>query len=337
VLVDREMWAKIVLNLLSNALKFTFTGGITVRLRAVEGEAVLEVEDTGVGIAPEHQGKLFARFSRVTGSVSRSYEGSGIGLALVSDLAAAHGGHVAVRSTLARGSTFTVAVPLGRDHLPAEQVLDAGSDGVDDSEDDASRRARGFLAEALRWGTGPAAVVPTQSGAPSQDRATVLVADDNADMRDYIVGMLRGSYRVLAASDGLEALELARHHAPDLVLSDVMMPRLDGFALMRALRDDPLTARTPVVLVSARAGEEATVEGLEAGADDYLVKPFSGRELLARVKANLELERVRRSRRDVEASRRLLDDAQRLAGLGSWEIDVETGAIRASQELARQL
>ncbi len=116
-----------------------------------------------------------------------------------------------------------------------------------------------------------------------------------------------------------------------------MMPRLDGFALMHALRDDPLTARTPVVLVSARAGEEATVEGLEAGADDYLVKPFSGRELLARVKANLELERVRRSRREVEASRRLLDEAQRLAGLGSWEIDVETRAVRASQELARQL
>jgi PAS domain S-box-containing protein len=156
-------------------------------------------------------------------------------------------------------------------------------------------------------------------------------------MRDYIVGMLRGSYDVLAAGDGQEALELARRRAPDLVLSDVMMPRLDGFGLLRALRDDPLTARTPVVLLSARAGEEATVEGLEAGADDYLVKPFSGRELLARVKANLELERVRRSRHDLEASGRLLDEAQRLAGLGSWELDVVTGALTASRELSRQL
>jgi signal transduction histidine kinase/DNA-binding response OmpR family regulator len=337
VLVDREMWAKIVLNLLSNALKFTFNGGITVRLRAQQGEARLEVEDTGVGIAREHQGQLFGRFSRVSGAASRSHEGSGIGLALVSDLAAAHGGGVAVRSTLGHGTTFTVRVPLGRDHLPAGQILDAGSQTADLSEEDASRRARGFLAEALRWNTEPGAAGTGPAPASVDGRATVLVADDNADMRDYIVGMLRGSYEVLAARDGQEALDLARDHAPDLVLSDVMMPRLDGFALLHALRDDPLTARTPVVLVSARAGEEATVEGLEAGADDYLVKPFSGRELLARVKANLELERVRRSRREVEASRRLLDEAQRLAGLGSWEIDVETGAVRASQELARQL
>jgi signal transduction histidine kinase/DNA-binding response OmpR family regulator/anti-sigma regulatory factor (Ser/Thr protein kinase) len=342
VLVDREMWAKIVLNLLSNALKFTFTGGITVRLRAgrdgrAADEAVLEVEDTGVGIAPEHQGTLFARFSRVAGAVSRSHEGSGIGLALVSDLTAAHGGRVGVRSAPGEGSTFSVAVPLGRDHLPAGQVVDAGSAGADGSDEDTTRRARGFLAEAMRWSAGPAPVAAGAPGEPADDRPTVLVADDNADMRDYIVGMLQGSYHVLAARDGQEALEVARAHAPDLVLSDVMMPRLDGFALLRALRDDPLTARTPVVLLSARAGEEATVEGLEAGADDYLVKPFSTRELLARVKANLELERVRRSRRDIEASRRLLDEAQRLAGLGSWQIDVATGAVTASQELARQL
>ncbi len=337
VLVDREMWAKIVLNLLSNALKFTFGGGITVRLRGRGDEAVLEVEDSGVGIAPEHQGALFTRFSRVPGTVSRSHEGSGIGLALVADLAAAHGAHVAVHSTPGEGSTFTVAVPLGREHLPAGQVVDAGSTGRDRLEEDTSRRARGFLAEALRWSTGPASGSGAEGTEPVEGRPAVLVADDNADMRSYIVGMLQGSYEVIPAADGQEALELARDRAPDLVLSDVMMPRLDGFALLRALRDDPLTARTPVVLLSARAGEEATVEGLEAGADDYLVKPFSGRELMARVKANLELERVRRSRRDVEASRRLLDQAQRLAGLGSWELDVATGAITASGELARQL
>ncbi len=170
VLIDREMWAKIVLNLLSNALKFTFSGGITVRLRAshddrLDGEAVLEVEDTGVGIASEHQGKLFTRFSRVAGAASRSHEGSGIGLALVSDLAAAHGGHVAVRSVLAQGSTFTVAVPLGRDHLPADQVLDAAGDDTDGTQVDPSRRARGFLAEALRWGNDPAAAGTSEADA----------------------------------------------------------------------------------------------------------------------------------------------------------------------------
>ncbi len=137
--------------------------------------------------------------------------------------------------------------------------------------------------------------------------------------------------------DGVDGLELARREAPDLVLSDVMMPRLDGFGLLRALREDPLTAQVPVVLLSARAGEEATVEGLDAGADDYLAKPFSGRELLARVRANLELDRVRRTRRNLERSQELLDQAQRLARVGSWELDLATGAITASEEFVRQM
>jgi DNA-binding response OmpR family regulator/anti-sigma regulatory factor (Ser/Thr protein kinase) len=174
-------------------------------------------------------------------------------------------------------------------------------------------------------------------GAPDAERAAVLVVDDNADMRDYIGALLADRYDVLTAADGLAGLELAQKKAPDLVLSDVMMPRLDGFGLLAALRSDPLTSRTPVVLLSARAGEEATVEGLEAGADDYLIKPFSARELLARVQANLELERVRRSRQEIERSRTLLDQAQRLARVGSWEVDLGTGSLTASDELLRQV
>ncbi|MGZ4612368.1 MAG: SpoIIE family protein phosphatase [Kineosporiaceae bacterium] len=367
--VDREMWAKIVLNLLSNALKFTFEGGIAARLREVDGLAVLAVEDTGIGIAPEQQGRLFNRFSRVPGATSRSHEGSGIGLALVAELAAAHGGRVSVDSEPGRGSSFTVAVPMGVDHLPPEQVvgdlLTAGGrptapqDGG--SREAAGRHARGFLAEAMRWtggldrraaaaggadgaGAGAAAGADADGrrgldprGETSNAPATVLVVDDNADMRDYIAGLLTGRYDVITAPDGRAALELVHEKAPDLVLSDVMMPRLDGFGLLAALRADPLTARTPVVMLSARAGEEATVEGLEAGADDYLVKPFSARELLARVQANLELERVRRSRREIERSRALLDQAQRLARVGSWEVDVATGSVTASDELMRQV
>src|SRR3954471_5406261 len=344
------MWAKIVLNLLSNAVKFTLTGGVTVRLREDGGEAVLEVEDTGVGVPAEAQATLFRRFSRVAGADARSFEGSGIGLALVADLAAVRGGRMGMRSTAGAGSTFTVVVPLGRDHLPADQVAEAPR-----PDDDAGRRARGYLAEALRWtvhqdgaepaaaaGNGVLAVGAAGTGqapgaAHDGDRPRVLVADDNSDMRDYIAGLLGGDYEVLVAADGEAALELARSQAPDLVLSDVMMPRLDGFGLLRALRADPLTSRTPVVLVSARAGEEATGEGLDAGADDYLVKPFSGRELVARVRANVELERVRRSRRDLERSQTLLDQTQRLARIGSWEIDVETRAVRASNEFAHQV
>ena len=231
VYVDREMWAKIVLNLLSNAVKFTFSGGITVRLAAAGGEAVLEVEDTGVGIPPEAQAGLFQRFTRVAGAAARSFEGSGIGLALVADLAALHGGRVGLRSAPGAGSTFTVAVPLGAAHLPAAQVEAPSADG------DAGRYARGYLAEALRWtareasGAGargaevpssgvaangvPAAdaVVPGQAGAESAGaagRPEVLVVDDNADMRDYVAGLLAPHYDVTAAGDGEAALALAR-------------------------------------------------------------------------------------------------------------------------------
>ncbi|MCW2778500.1 MAG: histidine kinase [Frankiales bacterium] len=329
--VDREMWAKIVLNLLSNALKFTFEGGITVRLDAVDGSARLVVSDTGTGIPEDQQAGLFGRFVRVAGARSRSHEGSGIGLALVADLAAAHGGTVEVESAPGRGSAFTVCVPLGSEHLPADQLVDAPVE----APDTADRTARGFLAEALRWLTGG------RTGGRERSRGTgrpvVLVVDDNADMRDYVARLLAADHEVLTASDGQQGLELARQEAPDLVLSDVMMPVLDGFGLLHALREDPLTAQVPVVLLSARAGEEATVEGLDAGADDYLAKPFSGRELLARVRANLELERVRRTRRDLERSQTLLDQAQRLARVGSWELELASGAITASEEFARQL
>ncbi|MCW2608666.1 MAG: histidine kinase [Frankiales bacterium] len=333
--VDREMWAKIVLNLLSNALKFTFDGGISVRLDAVDGAARLQVRDTGTGIPAEQQDALFARFTRVAGAASRSHEGSGIGLALVADLAAAHGGTVAVESAPGEGSTFTVSVPLGTAHLPQEQLV-TPEPTPEGEEGTAGRTARGFLAEAMRWLSGRAREQIEQPREPGA-KPVVLVVDDNADMRDYVARLLAADHEVLTARDGQEGLEAARRASPDLVLSDVMMPRLDGFGLLAALRADPLTAQVPVVLLSARAGEEATVEGLDAGADDYLVKPFSGRELLARVRANLELERVRRTRVDLQRSQELLDQAQRLASVGSWELEPSTGSVRASAEFHRQL
>jgi signal transduction histidine kinase/DNA-binding response OmpR family regulator len=332
VYVDREMWAKIVLNLVSNALKFTFEGGVTVRLEAEPGGARLTVADTGIGIAEDELPRLFERFHRVAGARSRSYEGSGIGLALVAELAELHGGGASVTSRRDKGSTFSVRVPFGSAHLPEADVR-RESDGAISVR----QQAEGFLVEAMRWlgaggngdGAGP--------NGPGSDAPHVLVVDDNADMRDYIASLLSGEYAVETAPDGVAALEQARARPPDLVLTDVMMPHLDGFGLLGALQADPATMGVPVIMLSARAGEEGTIEGLQAGADDYLIKPFAARELLARVAANLELDRVRRTGDQLRRSQDMIDQAQRLARVGSWEIDLATGAITGSPELGRIL
>jgi PAS domain S-box-containing protein len=289
VYVDRSMWEKIVLNLLSNALKFTLDGSVGVTLRAEAGAAVLRVADTGVGVPATEMSRLFERFHRVHRPKARSMEGSGIGLALVQELVALQGGTVSVTSTVDVGSTFTVTVPLGREHLPPEQVFPAATDR------DPHAAAEPFAAEALRWLPDSDPVDPAPDTDPmSAELSRVLVVDDNADMRDYLRRLLSGRYQVQTVGDGRAALEAVRTDVPDLVLADVMMPESDGIELVAALRADPLTAPVPVVLLSARAGQEASVEGLAAGADDYLVKPFSSAELLARVDSHVRLGRVRR-------------------------------------------
>jgi PAS domain S-box-containing protein len=329
--VDRDLWAKIVLNLLSNALKFTFTGGVTVHLHAEDHEAVLTVTDSGTGIPPAELPHLFERFHRVHGAASRTHEGSGIGLALVSELAGLHGGHVSVDSELGLGSTFTVRIPLGADHLAGATVERAG----DESTTSASPDSAAFFGEALHLAEeARREETPTPPPAP-RDAPRVLVVDDNADIRHYVVNLLAQDYQVDTAVDGVEGLAKARESVPDLVLTDVMMPRMDGFELLAALQSDPLTLGVPVVMLSARAGEEGMLEGLDAGADDYLIKPFTGRELTARVRANLELDRARRVRRQLERGRSLLDQAQRLARVGSWEVDLGSGALEVSDEFLR--
>ncbi|MGW5582165.1 SpoIIE family protein phosphatase [Micromonospora chokoriensis] len=297
VYIDRGMWEKIILNLLSNALKFTFDGAIRVRLRAEQGRAVVTVVDTGIGVPAEEMPRLFERFHRIDNARSRSNEGSGIGLALVRELVGLQGGDVSADSTVGQGTTFTIGLPFGSGHLPPGTVASGG-------EHDVSAAAEPFVEEALRWlPQDPSGGTPTEVAGRSgwetttdvrPGSARVLVADDNADMREYLSRLLRAAgYRVEAVNDGHLALQAARAHQPDLVVSDVMMPGLDGLQLVAALRAEPRTAGTPVLLLSARAGQEASIEGLEAGADDYLVKPFAAAELLARVRTNVTLARLR--------------------------------------------
>jgi signal transduction histidine kinase/CheY-like chemotaxis protein len=297
VWVDRDMWEKIVLNLVSNAFKFTLDGAIAVRVGRENGHAVLRIADTGIGIPAHELPRIFDRFHRIEGARGRTHEGTGIGLALVQDLTRLHGGTVSVESTPRVGTTFTVAVPLGTDHLPpdrlrAERPMVSTAIG-----------AHPYVEEAMRWlrsDDAPAeleSVLPGEQPAPAETevkRATVLLVDDNADMRDYVQRLLAPQYQVRTAADGAEALASMRADPPDLLLSDVMMPRLDGFGLVREIRADPALAHLPVILLSARAGEESSIEGLEAGADDYLIKPFSARELLARVTANVKTAELRR-------------------------------------------
>ena len=299
--VDREMWEKIVLNLLSNAFKFTFDGAITVALRAAGPRVDLSVGDTGTGIPARELPHLFERFHRVRDARGRTHEGSGIGLALVQELVKLHGGTAAVTSELGRGSTFTVTIPFGHAHLPADRI------GATRTMTSTALGAAPFVEEALRWL--PEEITPDvaePSTAPIATRGErILLADDNADMRDYVRRLLGQHWIVEAVGDGRAALEAARARRPDLVLTDVMMPHLDGVALLRGLRASAATRNVPVILLSARAGEASRVEGLEAGADDYLVKPFSARELIARVNAHLELARVRREMVDREQVARL--------------------------------
>jgi PAS domain S-box-containing protein len=301
VYLDRGMWEKVIFNLLSNALKFTFDGAVTVTVRAEPDHAVVTVSDTGVGIPGHEIPRLFERFHRIENTRARSNEGSGIGLALVKELIGLHGGGISATSTENRGTTFTVRLPFGHAHLPAGALV-AG-----DGTATVSATADPFLHEALRWlpsnpddeerpheEVTPGASIERAPGTGRGLPAKVLIADDNADMRGYLTRLLRGAgHRVSAVTDGQAALEAARTEPPDILVSDVMMPRLDGLQLVTALRGDARTAGVPVLLLSARAGQEASIEGMAAGADDYLVKPFSAAELLARVQANVELARLR--------------------------------------------
>ena len=349
VYVDRDMWEKIVLNLLSNALKFTFEGEVDLTLKPVDGAVELRVRDTGVGIPEEHRERMFERFHRIEGAAARTYEGTGIGLALVQELAKLHGGSVRVESAVGAGSTFTVTIPRGKEHLPAERIETAQSLAS------TKIRAEAYIDEAQQWDgdesgaavdgeiPGKPSLVPSSpEPKPGAERELIILAEDNADMRRYLIRLLGDRYKVRAFADGRRALEAIQELRPALVLTDVMMPHLDGFGLLRAIRDDSALAGTPVILLSARAGDESRVLGLQADADDYLVKPFTARELLARVAMHVRMANLRRETAKREERLRSEAELEREKLRASEERLAETGRLygelqRADAELRLQV
>jgi signal transduction histidine kinase/DNA-binding response OmpR family regulator len=329
IFLDHDMWEKIVLNLLSNALKFTFQGSVSLSLKLLDKDVELKVSDTGTGIPKHELPHLFERFHRVEGARGRTHEGTGIGLALVHELVKLHHGKVSVTSKQGEGSTFSVTIPRGASHLPQDRI------GAERSLARSAIRADSYVEEALRWLPEEPGTTATNDdlallspgnaihGAwePGGGGELIVLADDNADMREYLRRLLGRRYRVHVVANGEDAVKAARELDADLVLTDVMMPGLDGFGVLQALRNDPKTQTKPVILLSARAGEESRVEGLQAGADDYLVKPFTARELLARVGTHLKMVGIRAQAAEVE--RRLRAEA-----------DLERGRLRESFILA---
>lgn len=336
IYVDHEMWEKVVLNLLSNAVKFTHRGQIRVVLRWHEGKARLGVTDTGVGIAPHELPHVFERFYRVRESHGRSHEGTGIGLALARELVALHGGAVSVTSEFGVGTTFEVVLSSGSAHLAAARIEAAADPRM------SSPSVAAFVEEASRWSSDDAdqdaRSADLKGAMPSSLTASrILLVDDNADLRTYVAALLRQVFpNVETANNGSEALTLIQQQPPDLVLSDVTMPIMDGFALVRALRSDERNRSIPIILLSARAGEESTVEGLASGADDYLVKPFTARELMARVRVLLEMSHVRaqvwRERGQVDVLRRSLAARDEFISVSSHELRTPLTALQIQLE-----
>ncbi|RYZ49857.1 MAG: response regulator, partial [Sphingobacteriales bacterium] len=287
IYVDTDMWEIIILNLVSNAFKYSREGEIRIQIRSHGKHVEVSVIDTGIGIPEKQLDKVFDRFHRVENTDGRSQEGTGIGLSLVRELVKMHGGAITVESEVGRGSAFIILLPTGRDHLPADKIIENRNAPEQISQ------AAAFVNEALKW-LPEAEYKPEQVVIDAADMPLVLLCDDNADMRNYVRRLLAEHFRVVTARDGVEALLKAVEYRPDLILTDVMMPKLDGFGLLERIRQQQEIKNTPVIFLSARAGAEAKMEGLDAGADDYIVKPFSARELLVRIGNLIRMTQVRR-------------------------------------------
>ncbi|KAG9302577.1 hypothetical protein G9A89_007281 [Geosiphon pyriformis] len=335
VYLDLDLYEKIILNLCkilflalnlcSNAFKYTWKGGVTIRLypgKNESGEVIfVEFTDTGVGIAKSQLKNLFRNFYQIESQSSRSYEGGGIGLAFVKESIKKHGGDIKVTSQVGVGTTFQIWIPTGSDHLPENYVINKNELSSNDKlqitsswDNQLPKNIDLYLEETQQWNVRKhefhdlhsrleddddpkkaMEYLKTLSIASPKELYRVLIVGDNNDMRNYLANILKTEFEVCCACDGLHALTIINEgeFKPNLVLTDIMMPHMNAFELLKILRSDPTTRTILVIFLSARAGEEASVEGLNEGADDYLIKPFNKRELIARVRANIKLFNLR--------------------------------------------
>jgi PAS domain S-box-containing protein len=292
IYINHEMWEKIVLNLISNAFKFTQHGRIEVLLNSMKKHIRLTVRDTGAGISNDNIPRIFERFARIENAKARTYEGSGIGLALVKELVAMHGGTIKVNSTIGEGSEFIISIPKGKAHLPASQIFSKAEVKSPGLAPAYLAEMNGWLSPTRRYAKSSSDVAQ-ESTAPQKRKPVVLVADDNADMRSYLKNTL-ADYSVNLVEDGTKALEvLEKGYKPDLILTDVMMPEMDGFELIQHLQSHLEYKKIPVILLSARSDDAFKIEGIAAGAIDCLSKPFSSKELNTLVEARIQMARLR--------------------------------------------
>ncbi|OIP75279.1 MAG: adenylate cyclase [Oscillatoriales cyanobacterium CG2_30_44_21] len=290
IYLDLEKFDKVLYNLLSNAMKFTPSNGsitVTIAPDAANNKCILQMRDTGIGIRQDQLPLLFERFRQAEGSVNRSYEGSGLGLALVKELVKLHGGDISVSSDYGHGTTFAISLPIGKSHLPADQVTNLHADLQ-------MSRASVELADLetdISLETDENISISGDEEEEHSKTGKILVVDDNRDLRGYLRRILnQAGYTVISAYNGAHGYAQAQEHHPDLIVTDLMMPQVSGLDLIALIREDPQLAGTPVILLTAKANEETRIEGTEKGADAYLAKPFNDRELLAEVRNLMALK-----------------------------------------------
>jgi len=330
VYLDREALEHILSNLLSNAIKFTPEGGtVTVTVSGTERHVQIAVADTGEGIPDAEQDAVFDRFRQIDGSATREQEGVGIGLAFASDLVDLHGGTITVESKEGEGTTFTVTMPRGREHLAEDQIVEPSAPSPASEEPTRPAvEAPDFAAvspdEPAATNGAPLADV---SSDPSSSSKVVLVVDDNDEVCQYVRSILEPAFSVRLASNGAEGLEVAREVLPDVVLADVMMPDMDGHEMTKQLKSDPETEAIPVIMVTARAGTGDEVTGLEVGADDYVTKPFNPNVLRQRVGGVITLQERLRRRVKEELQKTAADSVSDFSGDARSEVEQEARSI----------
>lgn len=281
--LDRDKIEKIITNILSNAFKFTPEGGsIEVTLGKDDKYVKTIISDTGIGIPKEKMSKIFDRFYQVDGSHTREQEGTGIGLALTKELVDLHKGKIDVESEESKGTKFVISIPLGKDHLKPEEI--------DESEKIYEPEKESFITDSVE--EKKEIQKDTIEFLEKESLPLLMIVEDNSDLRKYIKDNLTKEFRILEAVDGEDGWNESIEQIPDLIVSDVMMPKMDGFELCRKLKTDERTSHIPVILLTAKAAKEDKLEGYETGADDYIMKPFEPDELRARIK-NLILQRKR--------------------------------------------